>query len=175
MSLSSQYLEELSRRYKKQVEEMQRLLDKTITTLSEHTEQSELLNKKIETLSEQVEQLWECKTWLKILAFLLVSVAIVVSSFMYCCQRGCSCSKQKHHNSFGMDLVSPEHRNCGALVIPAAPKKSKKRKKSMQRSNSFTAESIEPSILTEGSFAPTKTSSRVWPRQVGITYFPKLS
>lgn len=169
MSLSSQYLEELSRRYKKQVEEMQRLLDKTISTLNEQTEQSELLNKKIATLGEQVEQLWECKAWLKILAFLLVSTAIVVFSFMYCCQRGCSCSKQQL-SQFSMDLVSPEHRNCAAQVVPAAPKKSKKRKKSMQRSNSFTAESIEPSILTEQNFAPTKTSSRVWQQQVGITF-----
>lgn len=35
MSLSSQYLEELSKRYKKQVEEMQTLLEKTLSTLKE--------------------------------------------------------------------------------------------------------------------------------------------
>lgn len=54
MSLSSQYLEELSRRYKKQVEEMQRLLEKTINTFSEESKQTDERNKKLE---EQLEKL----------------------------------------------------------------------------------------------------------------------
>ncbi|CAD1471302.1 unnamed protein product, partial [Heterotrigona itama] len=37
MSLSGQYLEELSRRYKKQVEEMQRSLERTVSAMSEET------------------------------------------------------------------------------------------------------------------------------------------
>lgn len=41
MSLSGQYLEELSRRYKKQVEEMQKTFEKTLLTVSEESKRSE--------------------------------------------------------------------------------------------------------------------------------------
>lgn len=61
MSLSSQYLEELSRRYKKQVEEMQRLLEKTITTLDEERkgkdDRIDRLEAKIGQLTQSIEAL----------------------------------------------------------------------------------------------------------------------
>ncbi|XP_076173056.1 SUN domain-containing ossification factor isoform X3 [Ptiloglossa arizonensis] len=68
MSLSGQYLEELSRRYKKQVEEMQRSLERTVSTMSEETRKREereskraeeivMLRKEIESLSKSVENL----------------------------------------------------------------------------------------------------------------------
>lgn len=38
MSLSGQYLEELSRRYKKQVEEMQRAFNRTLAALAEESQ-----------------------------------------------------------------------------------------------------------------------------------------
>lgn len=41
MSLSGQYLEELSRRYKKQVEEMQKTFEKTLLTVSEESKRAE--------------------------------------------------------------------------------------------------------------------------------------
>lgn len=41
MSLSGQYLEELSRRYKKQVEEMQRSLERTVSAMNEETRKIE--------------------------------------------------------------------------------------------------------------------------------------
>ena len=41
MSLSGQYLEELSRRYKKQVEEMQRSLERTVSAMNEETRKRE--------------------------------------------------------------------------------------------------------------------------------------
>ncbi|XP_015183199.1 PREDICTED: SUN domain-containing ossification factor isoform X2 [Polistes dominula] len=41
MSLSGQYLEELSRRYKKQVEEMQRSLERAVTAMSEESRKSD--------------------------------------------------------------------------------------------------------------------------------------
>jgi hypothetical protein len=40
MSLSAQYLEELSKRYKKQVEEMQRAFERTLTAVGEASRQA---------------------------------------------------------------------------------------------------------------------------------------
>ncbi|CAH1396665.1 unnamed protein product [Nezara viridula] len=64
MSLSSQYLEELSRRYKKQVEELQRTLgnmveDRRLAAERESTQTAQLavLTRKVETLSNALEEL----------------------------------------------------------------------------------------------------------------------
>ncbi|CAL7933858.1 unnamed protein product [Xylocopa violacea] len=68
MSLSGQYLEELSRRYKKQVEEMQRSLERTVSAMSEETrkrdereskraEEIAILKEEISNLSELVTNL----------------------------------------------------------------------------------------------------------------------
>lgn len=54
MSLSTQYLEELSRRYKKQVEEMQRLLDRTLLTLNTESKKKDEKNQQLE---EQIKEL----------------------------------------------------------------------------------------------------------------------
>ncbi|KAL3281521.1 hypothetical protein HHI36_004728 [Cryptolaemus montrouzieri] len=48
VSLSSQYLEELSRRYKKQVEEMQKLMDKTLQTVTEERKKMDERHKQLE-------------------------------------------------------------------------------------------------------------------------------
>lgn len=68
MSLSGQYLEELSRRYKKQVEEMQRSLERAITAMSEESRKGEerdlkrldeiaALREEITVLSKSVESI----------------------------------------------------------------------------------------------------------------------
>lgn len=64
MSLSSQYLEELSRRYKKQVEELQRTLgnmveDRRLAAERESMQAAQLatLTRKVETLSNALEEL----------------------------------------------------------------------------------------------------------------------
>lgn len=58
MSLSGQYLEELSRRYKKQVEEMQRSLERAITAMGEESRKGEERDSKrveeIATLREEI-------------------------------------------------------------------------------------------------------------------------
>lgn len=77
MSLSSQYLEELSRRYKKQVEEMQKLLERTISTVTEESRKKDERNKELEDrldkLTKSVEMLLaERKGWPSFLWPLLV-------------------------------------------------------------------------------------------------------
>jgi len=63
MSLSGQYLEELSRRYKKQVEEMQRSLERAVTAMSEESRKGEereaKIMEEIVTLKEEIATLKE--------------------------------------------------------------------------------------------------------------------
>ncbi|XP_076645647.1 SUN domain-containing ossification factor-like isoform X2 [Halictus rubicundus] len=75
MSLSGQYLEELSRRYKKQVEEMQRSLERTVSVMSEETkkrderemkraEEIAMLREEIAALSNSVKNLlYDHNSW----------------------------------------------------------------------------------------------------------------
>ncbi|XP_068620825.1 SUN domain-containing ossification factor isoform X2 [Battus philenor] len=68
MSLSGQYLEELSRRYKKQVEEMQKSFEKTMVQLSEERRKSnEREQKYLEQLTNLQEQLTQMASALNIL------------------------------------------------------------------------------------------------------------
>ncbi|CAH2010443.1 unnamed protein product [Acanthoscelides obtectus] len=56
MSISSQYLEELSRRYKKQVEDIQNLLEKTIVTLrEENSKRNKQLEERLDHLTFTLE------------------------------------------------------------------------------------------------------------------------
>ncbi|KAJ0181576.1 hypothetical protein K1T71_002298 [Dendrolimus kikuchii] len=68
MSLSGQYLEELSRRYKKQVEEMQKTFEKTIQQMTEERRKSnEREQKYFEQLTNLQEQLSQMTSSMKIL------------------------------------------------------------------------------------------------------------
>lgn len=73
MSLSGQYLEELSKRYKKQVEEMQRVIEKTETTLRDAMNDQRLkrLEDKLEQLTRSVDALSSEKDSWKMLVWLL--------------------------------------------------------------------------------------------------------
>lgn len=75
MSLSSQYLEELSRRYKKQVEEMQKLFNRTMAAINDESrkaedrqlkqaEELEFLRTEVATLSSLLA---ERNTWFRVL------------------------------------------------------------------------------------------------------------
>lgn len=82
MSLSSQYLEELSRRYKKQMEEMQRLFDKTLNALNIESQQKEEHKKRLETELEELKRIvdnlvTERYNWSKLLyGFVLIVIMI---------------------------------------------------------------------------------------------------
>ncbi|XP_047986962.1 SUN domain-containing ossification factor isoform X1 [Leguminivora glycinivorella] len=68
MSLSGQYLEELSRRYKKQVEEMQRSFEKTMLQMSEERRKSnEIEQKYLEQMTYLQDQLAQITIAMKIL------------------------------------------------------------------------------------------------------------
>lgn len=89
MSLSSQYLEELSRRYKKQVEEMQHLLEKTIVTLREEAQRKDLRNKQLEdrldNLTVMMESLVaERHNWILSLYCLMTSILVLLGIYFFC-------------------------------------------------------------------------------------------
>ncbi|KAK9680379.1 Sad1 / UNC-like C-terminal, partial [Popillia japonica] len=89
MSLSSQYLEELSRRYKKQVEEIQKLLDKTIITLNEegkkHDDRIRKLEHQINNLTVAVQLLVDEKnSWMATTYWLFLVVIVVCCIFTFC-------------------------------------------------------------------------------------------
>lgn len=105
MSLSSQYLEELSRRYKKQVEEMQRSLERAMTTMTEksrkneereikHFEEVAALRGQINGLTNLLDDLInEGKSWWRIFnfssllqhgMFVLIEVILVILILSYC-------------------------------------------------------------------------------------------
>lgn len=68
MSLSGQYLEELSRRYKKQVEEMQKTFEKTVTQMTEERRRSnEREQKYLEQMTTLQDQLRDVAAAMKIL------------------------------------------------------------------------------------------------------------
>lgn len=68
MSLSGQYLEELSRRYKKQVEEMQKTFEKTVLQMTEERRKSnEREQKYLEQMTNLQEQLLQMASAMKIL------------------------------------------------------------------------------------------------------------
>ncbi|KAK0084763.1 hypothetical protein PV325_006458 [Microctonus aethiopoides] len=103
MSLSGQYLEELSRRYKKQVEEMQRSLERATAAISEELKKSEereskrleeitTLREELSSLSESMEVLlydrnsWKSKisTFGQHIALILIEITVLILIISYC-------------------------------------------------------------------------------------------
>lgn len=98
MSLSGQYLEELSRRYKKQVEEMQKTFEKTVLQMTEERRKSnEREQKYLEQMTNLQDQLSQMATAMRILMeerdswfgsmtffkFVLFQAVIVTAVFYY--------------------------------------------------------------------------------------------
>lgn len=104
MSLSGQYLEELSRRYKKQVEEMQRSLERALTAMNEESRKGEEREaKRLEEITALKEEIAALSKSVEILLYdrdsristivqhtLLICLEIVVIFFIifYCCRGG---------------------------------------------------------------------------------------
>ncbi|XP_051164016.1 SUN domain-containing ossification factor isoform X2 [Leptopilina boulardi] len=99
MSLSGQYLEELSRRYKKQVEEMQRSLERATLAMSEESRKGEerdlkrmeeitALREVIKSLSISVESLvydrdsWQSKLYYLGEHVILICINVIIVSFI---------------------------------------------------------------------------------------------
>lgn len=107
VSLSSQYLEELSRRYKKQVEEMQRFLEKTLATLNDEIKKKDESNKRLENklqqLSEAVEALIADKEGSFSFVHIIVFFVIFMIGFLSFCRRG-EHSKHSHSDEISIEM-----------------------------------------------------------------------
>lgn len=113
MSLSGQYLEELSRRYKKQVEELQHSFAKTITTMDEqnrerieHSKQLFEQNAKLrQDLDELTEHLYSWKTiFIYLTGFICIQIVIfyiMLSVFI----------RKMQSNSNELNVELPKSRN----------------------------------------------------------------
>ncbi|XP_044267612.1 SUN domain-containing ossification factor [Tribolium madens] len=91
MSLSGQYLEELSKRYKKQVEEIQKLLDKTILSLNEESKKKDERNKQLEerlnVLTANLEALLaERRSWSSTISCVVISSLVTLFIVTFCCK-----------------------------------------------------------------------------------------
>lgn len=89
MSLSSQYLEELSRRYKKQVEEMQRLLENTINQLKAESkrkdDENRLLQQQLAMLTAAVDSLIaEKSNWVHTTYWLFLIIIATFGILTFC-------------------------------------------------------------------------------------------
>ncbi|XP_069674150.1 SUN domain-containing ossification factor isoform X2 [Periplaneta americana] len=105
MSLSGQYLEELSRRYKKQVEEMQKAFNRTLAAVGEESRKGEereqkrveemaALHKQLATLTNAVEMLleerdsWQHKAAVIVQHVVLIVIEVIVFGvILYFCRR----------------------------------------------------------------------------------------
>ncbi|XP_072749578.1 SUN domain-containing ossification factor isoform X2 [Anoplolepis gracilipes] len=145
MSLSGQYLEELSRRYKKQVEEMQRSLERAVAAMGEESRKGEereekrmeeiaILRAKIAILSKSVETLlYDRDSWRSrisaiiqhaLLICLEVIVIIVILSY---CRKG---NFEENKFQSGTKKENTRRKSAENFSSHTATKKTKKRRPS---------------------------------------------
>lgn len=122
MSLSSQYLEELSRRYKKQMEEMQRLFDKTLNTLNTESKQKDQYNKRLAVELEELKNIvdslvTERNYWAK---FSYCFLLVVIVAF-------CFIGLFRRNNFPPSDIVEIQRRNSVDVVTHQQPQKKRRR------------------------------------------------
>ncbi|XP_011875232.1 PREDICTED: SUN domain-containing ossification factor isoform X2 [Vollenhovia emeryi] len=146
MSLSGQYLEELSRRYKKQVEEMQRSLERAMAAMGEEsrkgeerdakrTEEIAALREEIVILSKSVETLlYDRDSWRSRIsaivqhALLICLEVIVIILILSYCRRKEDFEEEKLESDTKKDTV--RRKSAENFSSHAAAKKTKKRRPS---------------------------------------------
>lgn len=130
MSLSGQYLEELSKRYKKQVEEMQTLLDKTLGTLRDESakanERHRHFEERLNNLTANMESLLIERQIL--FSVLYMSVTIILVS--YCVYF--FCGKRPPSYESGTEKRPEILRRSSVDVLIQKPQEKKKRRPSDQ-------------------------------------------
>lgn len=146
MSLSGQYLEELSRRYKKQVEEMQRSLERAVTAMSEESRKGEerdvkkaeeiaVLKEEIVILSKSVETLlYDRDSWRSRIsaivqhALLICLEVIVIILILSYCRRREDFEEERLESDARKDAV--RRKSAENFSSHAAARKTKKRRPS---------------------------------------------
>ncbi|XP_068599285.1 SUN domain-containing ossification factor [Brachionichthys hirsutus] len=182
MSLSSRYLEELSQRYRKQMEEMQRAFNKTIIKLQNTSriaeEQDQKQTESIQVLQSQLENV--TKLMINLTAtvgqlqrevsdrqsYLVVSLVLCLSlGFLLCLQ--CCCSSSPGPNSNAVALPMSNHYPSPKRCFSSYDDMSLKRRvtRPLVRSKSFHLSSTEVGpddlyIVEPLRFSPEKKKKR---------------
>ncbi|XP_044743850.1 SUN domain-containing ossification factor [Chrysoperla carnea] len=155
MSLSSQYLEELSRRYKKQMEEMQRSFDQVLTIVKEESKKSEdfyeqctdtqaRMNSQLTTLTNTVEILMaERNSWTNVVSWFMhffITQLFIITIVLYFC--GKSDTRKYSTDSSNSDeqqktneIAIPKRRKSVDVVRHESPAKRRKRRPSEEALN----------------------------------------
>lgn len=155
MSLSSQYLEELSRRYKKQMEEMQRSFDQVLTIVKEESKKSEdfyeqctdtqaRMNSQLTTLTNTVEILMaERNSWTNVVSWFMhffITQLFIITIVLYFC--GKSDTRKYSTDSTNSDeqqktneIAIPKRRKSVDVVRHESPAKRRKRRPSEEALN----------------------------------------
>lgn len=127
MSLSSQYLEELSKRYKKQVEEMQTLLEKTLITLREESlkanERHKHFEERLNNLTANMESLLAERQMLFSILYMTVTI-ILVSFCVYF-----FCGKRPTSYGSGAEKRSEILRRSSVDILIQKPQPEKKKRR----------------------------------------------
>lgn len=140
MSLSGQYLEELSKRYKKQVEEMQRSLERATAAMSEESRRGEerelrrieeisALRDEINSLTKSMEIiLYDRNSWRGKLSTLcqhfgliVVEVVVLILAVTYC-RRGSEFDQAEIPSATPASGEATRRRSAGALPGPSTKK-----------------------------------------------------
>ncbi|CAG9771159.1 unnamed protein product [Ceutorhynchus assimilis] len=129
MSLSSQYLEELHKRYKKQVEDMQRVLEKTLQDVTiKQEERHKQIEEKLESLTRAMENLSKEKSQWK--WFFCCLFVVFVCCFLYGARRF---NRWKPAGAGAVAKSSEiQRRNSVDVVVSTKTNKKKKRRPSDQ-------------------------------------------
>ncbi|XP_076629546.1 uncharacterized protein LOC143345876 isoform X3 [Colletes latitarsis] len=147
MSLSGQYLEELSRRYKKQVEDMQRSLERAVLAMSEDTRRREereskkaeeivMLRKEIDSLTKSVKNLlYDRDSWLGKLSMMGQHILLVCFEVLLIFLIVLYCQRIKSSKGKEKQLTKESIRRKSAETFSSHMKKPKKRRPSEIASN----------------------------------------
>ncbi|XP_031828523.1 uncharacterized protein LOC116425229 [Nomia melanderi] len=143
MSLSGQYLEELSRRYKKQVEEMQRSLERTVSVMNEETrkrderelkkaEEIAMLREEIAILSKSLKNLlYDRNSWHGTFAMIGQYIVLLCSQIFVICLILLYCrANKKVEGKEKQQLKKDTLRRKSAENFSSHVKKTKKRRPS---------------------------------------------
>ncbi|EFN81966.1 SUN domain-containing ossification factor isoform X2 [Harpegnathos saltator] len=148
MSLSGQYLEELSRRYKKQVEEMQRSFERAVSAMSEESRKGEereakrveeiaVLREEIAVLSKSVQTLLHDQdSWQSRIsavgqhALLIWFEVVVITLFLSYCRRTSDLDEDEKVQSKDAKTEGTRRKSAENFGSHDAAKKTKKRRSS---------------------------------------------
>lgn len=166
MSLSSQYLEELSRRYKKQVEELQQSFAKTILSFEGHKqamEEKQSLEEENSRLRKDIADVLESfVVWKSILFYMLVFVGIQIVLFvllllLYVKSRIKDKRREKRREEEAKQLQSVESRRM-SVAVDADAKGGCRRNSTEGISGSSRSTT---SLLSEGKKRPSEEALQI--------------